>query len=130
MSHQDWIVKGFISEPIQVQYTSPPAYSKKPHCPERFTWNGVEWQITTCLSEWVDFSRRDRMAINMQPQHARIATQRGSWGVGRFYYDVQTNTGRNFRLYYDRAPADATDRHGHWVLLAELQQAEVHNGKQ
>jgi hypothetical protein len=60
------------------------------------------------------------MAKNMQPQHAEIATQRGSWGVGKFFFDVQTSKEEYFRIYYDRAPKDAADRVGHWVLLAEL----------
>jgi hypothetical protein len=56
----------------------------------------------------------------MQPQHAEAASQHGSWGVGRFFFEVKTNTGQYFRIYYDRAPKDALDREGHWVLLAEI----------
>ena len=56
----------------------------------------------------------------MQPQHAAIASERGSWGVGKFFFDVQTENDRFFRLYYDRAPKDASDREGIWILLAEL----------
>jgi hypothetical protein len=64
------------------------------------------------------------MARNMQPQHAASASKHGSWGVGRFYFDVETEDGGLYRLYYDRAPKDATDRYGHWVLLAELSPSE------
>lgn len=117
-------VKKFISEPIHVHFLSPPAYSKKPHCPDRFTWCEEEFIITDCLAEWADFTRRGRMAKNMQPQHARVASNRGSWGVGRFFFEVRTQDGRYFRLYYDRAPADATDRTGEWILMAELMVAE------
>lgn len=120
MTHQKHEIKHFISEPIQVSFTSLPAHAKKPHCPDRFTWRDEDWIITTCLSEWSDFSRRGRMARNMQPQHAQVASECGSWGVGRFYFDVRTHTGRCFRLYYNRAPIDAGDRTGEWVLLAEL----------
>lgn len=124
----------FIAEPIKVQFSSPPAHMKKPHCPDRFFWRDEEWCIIACISEWKDFSRRGRMAKNMQPQHAQVASERGSWGVGRFYFDVlsklegsNTQNRRCFRLYYDRAPLDATDRTGHWVLLAEIEQIEVNN---
>lgn len=120
MTLQKREIRHFISEPIQVNFTSPPAHAKKPHCPDQFTWQDQEWIITTCLSEWSDFSRRGRMAKNMQPQHAQVASERGSWGVGRFYFDVRTHTERCFRLYYNRAPSDAADRTGEWVLLAEL----------
>jgi hypothetical protein len=124
-------LKSFISEPVSVDFSSPPAHAKKPHCPDRFYWRDEAWHIIACISEWKDFSRRGRMAKNMQPQHAQVASERGSWGVGRFYFDVQairershTQNSRCFRLYYDRAPEDATERTGQWILLAELTQAE------
>jgi len=114
----------FISEPVDVHFTSPPPYSKKPHCPDQFTWREESFLIAECLAQWTDFTRRGRMAKNMQPQHARVAAQRGSWGVGRYYFDVRTQNGRLFRLYYDRAPADASDREGAWILMAELSNQE------
>ncbi len=117
-------ISKFISEPVTVYFSSPPAFTKKPPSPNQFTWRGDEFIITECLSEWSDFSRRGRMAKNMQPQHARVAANRGSWGVGRFFFEVRTQCGRFFRLYYDRAPADAVDRAGQWVLMAELANIE------
>ena len=80
--------------------------------------------ITACLSEGKDFSRRGRMANNMQPQHALRASKRGSWGVGRFYFEVETQSSRLFRLYYDRAPKHALDRGGQWILVSELVREE------
>jgi hypothetical protein len=131
MSQDKYTLNHFISEPITIHFVKPPSHTKKPHCPDRFNWRGDEWIITTCLAEWVDYTRRGRMAKNMQPQHGRVASLRGSWGVGRFYFDVRstkagsrTQASRLFRLYYDRAPQDASDRTGHWVLLAELAQVE------
>jgi len=56
----------------------------------------------------------------MQPQHAKVASQHGSWGVGKFYFDVLTQEDKFFRLYYDRTPKNAFDREGKWILLAEL----------
>ena len=76
--------------------------------------------IKRCCSEWKDYGRKGRMAHNMQPQHAEAASQHGSWGVGRFYFEVETGSGQFFRLYYDRTPKDAFDREGQWILLAEL----------
>jgi len=64
------------------------------------------------------------MASYMQPQHAQVAGNHGSWGVGKFYFDVQTQDSKFFRLYYDRAPKDAFNRKGEWILLAELSAAE------
>lgn len=124
MVHKRHKLKKFISEQVIVDFSSPPAHVKTPHCPDRFFWRDEAYRIVACISEWKDFSRRGRMVRNMQPQHAEVASERGSWGVGRFYFDVQTNTGRCFRLYYDRAPEDAADRTGQWILLAELTQTE------
>jgi hypothetical protein len=114
-------VKHFIAEEISVHFDKVPLHRKSPPCPNAFTWDGEQFWIKRCLSEWKDFSRRGRMGRNMQPQHAAVAVKRGSWGVGRFYFEVETEAGPCFRLYYDRAPKDAGDRKGHWILLAELQ---------
>lgn len=110
----------FISEPIRVSFEQLPDLEKKPTAPAGFTWRGAEYTITSVLSEWVNYSRRGRMANNMQPAHLQAAQKKGSWGVGQFYYRVLTATGRIFDLYYDRAPKSASDRKGEWFLDREL----------
>jgi hypothetical protein len=60
------------------------------------------------------------MALNMRPSHAATAKRRGSWGVGRFYLRVRTESGRVFDLYYDRAPKSIDDRKGVWILYWEM----------
>jgi hypothetical protein len=60
------------------------------------------------------------MTSNMRPEHAAVAERRGSWGVGRDYYRVLTDSGRIFDIYYDRAPKDAGRRKGAWFLYREL----------
>jgi hypothetical protein len=110
----------FIMEAIKVDFDQPPLLEKKPEAPDRFTWNDEEYQVAEVLNEWVDFRRRGRMARNMQPQHAAAAERRGSWGVGLFYFRVQTDSGKIFDLYYDRAPKDAGHRKGAWFLFQEL----------
>lgn len=124
MEYKKLKVKHFIGEPIIVQFSTPPPHSKKPTCPDSFIWRGENYQIDSLVSEWRDFSRRGRMANNMQPQHAQAASKRGSWGVGRFFFEVLSQEGNLFRLYYDRAPKDAFDRSGSWFLLAELMRDE------
>jgi hypothetical protein len=57
----------------------------------------------------------------MQPQHAAVASQRGSWGVGQFYFRVRTESDQVFDLYYDRAPKDVDNRKGEWFLNQELE---------
>jgi len=111
----------FIDEPIQVIFDKPPLYEKKPECPDGFTWQGTTYRIVELLEAWADFTRRGRMARNMQPQHAAVASHRGSWGVGRFYFRVKVDSGQIFELYYDRAPKDVDARKGGWVLVSEYQ---------
>jgi hypothetical protein len=59
------------------------------------------------------------MAQNMIPAHRARAERIGAWGVGRFFFRGRTSEGRVFDLYFDRAPQDAGDRKGRWVLFAE-----------
>jgi hypothetical protein len=110
----------FISEPVEVRFDEEPALTKKPPCPDGFTWRGETFHVTEKLKEWHDYERRGRMAHNMREAHLRSASQRGSWGVGRDYYRVRTASRRIFDLYYDRAPGGAGDRSGAWFLFREM----------
>ncbi|HEY9088360.1 MAG TPA: DUF6504 family protein [Anaerolineaceae bacterium] len=109
----------FIGEPIQAVFDQPPLLEKRPPCPDGFTWREQIYRITELLEEWFDYSRRGRMARNMAPQHAAVASSRGSLGVGRFYFRVRVMDGRIFEIYYDRAPKDAANRKGSWMLMGE-----------
>lgn len=111
----------FIGEAIEVEFDRPPALEKVPGCPARFIWHGETHRVAEVLSQWHDYSRRGRMARNMQPTHAATAARRGSWGVGRDYFRVQTDVGRVFDLYYDRAPTGAGGRKGTWFLYREME---------
>ena len=82
--------------------------------------SGLEFIIQEVLEEWHDYQRRGRMARNMQPAHLAVAQERGSLGVGRFYFRVKVDTGQVFDLYYDREIKDVDDRLGHWFLYREL----------
>ncbi len=115
----------FIDAAVNVHYKGQlPLLSKKPSCPDEFIWEGCVYPIKAMLAEWSDFQRRGRMARNMQPAHAQTASLRGSWGVGRFFFRVETEDGRIFDLYFDRAPRDASDRGGNWYLLGERKRTE------
>ena len=111
----------FIGEEIQAHFDKPPALEKKPGCPQAFSWRGERHEIVTMHSEWHDYTRRGKMKRNMQPQHAEVAAGRGSWGVGRDYYRIETASGQFFDIYYDRAPKDASHRKGAWFLFRELE---------
>jgi hypothetical protein len=117
----------FIAEPISVHFDQPPLIEKKPPCPQAFTWRGQDYRIVEMLAEWHDYTRRGRMARNMQPQHAAVASGRGSWGVGVYYFRVRTESGQIFELYYDRAPKGSDERKGGWFLYRELGE-EAPNG--
>jgi hypothetical protein len=109
----------FIDEPIEVFFDKPPLLEKKPPCPDGFIWNEQTYRVTGVQSEWFDFERRGRNTKNMQPQHARRASVKGSWGSGRLFFRVEVEGGRVFDLYYDKAPLDAERRKGNWFLLLE-----------
>ena len=121
----EYIPKHFIWEQIEVQFDKPPLFSKKPDCPDRFVWKDQTFQITEKLAEWQDFSRSGRMEYNMRPANAAKAKRRGSWGVGRFYFRIQTDNGQIFDLYYDRAPKNVDDRMGAWFLYREMTTDEI-----
>ena len=110
----------FIGEPVEARFVRPPALEKKPGCPDWFIWRDETYPVTEKLSEWHDYGRRGRMAVNMRPAHRAAALRSGSWGVGRDYFRVRTENGRIFDLYYDRAPKSADDRKGSWVLYREM----------
>lgn len=110
----------FVSERMEVEFEERDLPEKKPGCPAAFTWRGVRFAVVERLSEWHDYERRGRMARNMRPEHAARAEQTGSWGVGRHYHRVRTDSGRIFDIYYDRAPRNAVDRKGGWYLFREL----------
>jgi hypothetical protein len=52
------------------------------------------------------------------------ALHRGSWGVGRYYFRVRTDTRQVFDIYYDRAPQNIEDRKGSWFLYREMAEAD------
>jgi hypothetical protein len=110
----------FIGESIEVQFDEAPLLSKKPGVPSRFKWKGEEFVTLKLLGEWFDYGRRGRMSMNMRPEHLRVAEKRGSWGVGRYYFRVEVESGQIYDIYYDRAPEDASDRQGHWFIWREL----------
>jgi hypothetical protein len=113
-------MSGFIAEEITAAFNERPMLEKKPGCPDRFVWREETFEVVEMLHEWHDYKRRGRMARNMQPQHASVAEQWGSWGVGRDYYRVRTAEGRIFELYFDRAPKGSDERKGAWFLYREL----------
>ena len=110
----------FIGQEVQVEFDKKPSLEKRPPAPDRIIWEGQTYQVESVLSEWQDYSRRGRMARNMRPENAAKALRRGSWGVGRFYFRVLTDSGRIFDLYYDRAPKNVEDRKGSWFLDREM----------
>jgi len=110
----------FIGVAIEVHFSKLPTLEKKPGVPDSFTWREEVFQVSELLSEWHNYRRRGRMIKNMRPQHATVASHRGSWGVGQDYYRICTTGGRYFDIYYDRSPKDVDDRKGTWFLDREL----------
>ena len=129
----------FLDQPIEPVFDKPPTREKTPDCPNGFIWEDKTYRVVEMLSSWSDFKRRGKMAHNMRPAHAAVASSRGSLNVGRFYFRVrvtvtmsssstagqsdstagQTNE-QVFDIYYDRAMKNVDDRKGQWFVYSEL----------
>jgi hypothetical protein len=84
----------FFDHPIEVIFDTPPAREKSPDCPNGFIWEEKTYRVIEMLSSWSDFTRRGKMARNMRPAHAAVASSRGSLNVGRFYFRVRVRAAR------------------------------------
>ncbi|HXD08957.1 MAG TPA: DUF6504 family protein [Anaerolineales bacterium] len=114
----------FLDQAIEVIFDTPPALEKSPDVPPSgFVWEDKTYRVVEMLSSWNDFKRRGRMAQNMQPAHAAVASTRGSLNVGRFYFRVKVDTGQVFDIYYDRAMKNVDARKGQWFVYREMQSA-------
>ena len=128
----------FYDHPIEPIFDTPPAREKTPDCPNGLVWDGRTYRVIEMLSSWSDFSRRGKMARNMRPAHAAVASNRGSLNVGRFYFRVRVmlsssstapplgTTGHPenqvFDIYYDRAMKNIDDRKGQWFIYREMEE--------
>jgi hypothetical protein len=110
----------FYDESIKPQFDREPLLEKKQGCPDGFTWRENTYRVVEMIKEWHDYTRRGRMARNMQPQHAAVASKRGSLGVGRDYFIVRTSTGQYLQIYFDRAIKDVDHRKGEWFIWGEM----------
>ncbi|MCC7187924.1 MAG: hypothetical protein IT312_04210 [Anaerolineales bacterium] len=128
----------FLDQPIEPIFDTPPTLEKSPTCPNGFVWEGTTYRVIEMLSAWTDFKRRGKMARNMQPEHAAVASTRGSLNVGRFYFRVRVHAHRVrpavelldeqdeqpheqiFDIYYDRAMKNVDDRKGQWLVYREV----------
>jgi hypothetical protein len=118
---ENWSPLRFIGEEIGVIFTETRLPLKKPIAPDHLCWKDETLAVVNVHSAWREYERKGRMARNMQTHNLRTAQQRGSWGVGRFYFRIEVEDGRVFDIYYDRAPDDAGDRLGHWFIWREMQ---------
>jgi hypothetical protein len=110
----------YIGELITVGFEEPLLFTKKPNCPNEFSWRGNSFHVAEILSEWQDFSRKGKYSHNMKDIHLERAKVKGSLGVGRFYFRVRTDESRVFDIYYDRSIKSTFETSGFWVLFQEL----------
>ena len=110
----------YIGEEITVGFKKPSLFIKSPVCPDTFDWRGEIYSVGELISEWRDFTRKGKNSRNMQNAHLERASSKGSKGVGRFYFTVQTSELRVFELYYDRSIKNVFDKNGRWILFQEF----------
>jgi len=128
----------FLDQPIEPIFDTPPAREKTPDCPNGFVWEEKTYRVIEMLSAWSDFTRRGKMARNMRPAHAAVASGRGSLNVGRFYFRVRVMLSSSsiafplgtaeqtesqiFDIYYDRAMKNVDERKGQWFVYREMRE--------
>ncbi|MCK5328341.1 MAG: hypothetical protein KAR36_07040 [Candidatus Latescibacteria bacterium] len=88
----------FIGEIVEVAFDRG-HFEKVAIAPTSFRWRGRNYRVVRVDREW-------------QSGEGKGA---GSWGVGRTYFRVRTDSGETFELYYDRKP-DGRLKKGMWVL--------------
>ena len=128
----EFIPLHFYDHSIEIIFDNPPTLEKSPDCPNGFVWGDKTYRITEMLSSWNDFKRRGKMARNMRPAHAAVASSRGSLNVGRFYFRVRVLLSSSstagqaesqiFDIYYDRAMKNVDDRKGQWLVYREMRE--------
>ena len=113
----------FYAEEIDVRFDQEPALEKRPGLPAAFCWRGTEYVIVDLLKEWHDYRQRGKSAAFYEKERgsyrAKSAQRKGTWGVGRDFYQVRTDSGEIFEIYYDRAPT-GRQRIGQWVLYRRM----------
>jgi hypothetical protein len=120
----------FYADEIEVRFDKEPTLDKKPGLPAAFTWRGHEYVIVELLEEWHDYRKRGKSKAFYEKERGSYWVTRiqreGSWGVGRDYYRVRTESGEVFDIYYDRAPRGQTKK-GQWILSRRhRQQPQTH----
>lgn len=109
----------FYSLPVEVEFDDEPLLEKKSGVPDRFSFRGRAYTIVSVEGEWHTYEAKGKTEKfygkkrgNMPEMKLR---ERGSWGVGKDYYRVKTDTGEVFVIYYDRQPTKK--KKGEWILL-------------
>lgn len=114
----------FIGAPITVTHDRPPMLEKRPGPPDGFIWEGRAYRVVAVLHEWHDYRQRGKSKSFYVKERgsfrARAAERRGTWGVGRDYYRVRTDSDEVFDIYYDRAPQGAGKGKGAWFLFRQI----------
>jgi hypothetical protein len=113
----------FYADEIEVRFDQEPVLEKRPGPPVAFTWRGREYLVVELLKEWHDYRKRGKTKSFYEKERGsywvKRAQRRGSWGVGRDYYRVRTDSGEVFDIYYDRSPKGRAKK-GQWVLSRRM----------
>ncbi len=92
----------FITEPIAVEYDRPPAFPRRPPCPQRLIWRGRRLAVARLLGEW----RRHT---------PKISSTLARLGVARVYFRVRLEDDRVYDIYFD-----PVENRGRWYISKEI----------
>ncbi|MCL6450316.1 MAG: DUF6504 family protein [Acetobacteraceae bacterium] len=106
---------GSYGEPIEVEFPPEAAAERRAGVPVAFKWRGRRFPITRVMREWQDHGRGPGFGGGRHPAFLRGGKPAGSWGSGRDYYRVLTETGEVFDIYCDQR-ARGRGREAGWTL--------------
>lgn len=119
----------FIGAAIEVTFDRPPVLEKRTGPPDGFVWEGRSYRVVAVLREWHDYRQRGKTkAFYLKERgsyRAKAAERRGTWGVGRDYYRLRTESGEVFDIYYDRSPRGPGGPKGSWFLFRQVLEEEA-----
>ena len=109
----------FYSEEIETHFETELVIEKRTGLPEAFTWRGRRYRVVELLKEWHDYLPRGKTKSMYEKEKGsywvKAGKRHGSWGVGRDYYRVRTDTDEVFDIYYDRKPKGQKSKGGWWL---------------
>ena len=100
----------FISEPIRPiddSFDTATMAAGEPGFPQRFVWNGAEYQLDLVIGQWKDLSPCTHGSSERY--------------VRKHWYHIRTTDGHEMKIYCDRQPRSNRKRKLRWWLYTIIE---------